>query len=67
MYKCLAKDLRLKVDLVTKDYIIFLIIKGFSLNNNIDIINASGLGHYVFSTEVLTLKPTFIVVIIIGY
>ena len=59
--------MRLKVDLVTKDYIVFLIIGGFSLNNNIDVINASGLGHYVFSIEVLTLELAFIVVIIIRY
>ena len=67
MYKCLAKDLQLKVNLATKDYIVFLIIEGFSLNNNIDIINANKLGHYIFGIEVLTLEPTFVVVIIIGY
>ena len=67
MYKCLAKNLQLKVNLATKDYIVFLIIGGFSLNNNIDIINTSGLGYYIFGIEVLTLELIFIVIIIIGY
>ena len=67
MYKCLAKDLQLKINLATKDYIVFLIIGGFLLNNNIDIINANKLGHYVFSIKVLILELTFVVIIIIGY
>jgi hypothetical protein len=62
----IAKDDRVPINLF-KDYLVFIIISGFTLNSGIDITIRRGLIYYIYNVKVLTLKLDTVIVIILGY
>jgi hypothetical protein len=65
IYK-IVKDDRVLINLL-KDYLVFIIISGFTLDSGTDIIIRKGLAYYIYNVKVLMLKLNIIVVIILKY